>query len=116
MNNMSIDDIIFDLYLVMKFKKYNKLEISMDSSVDTKMIPILDVVTNERGKNSLMRRGMFTLFDVLDLMSDSKRLESIRSYGKQTNATTKENILTWWVNYNMTHKRHPLYGVRLERI
>ena len=114
--DMSIEDIIFDLYLVMKFKGYVRLTLSVDSSMILENVSAYELPLPERSKNAFIKKKIVNLGEISKFIKDKKKINALRGYGTSAQADTKNAILSWWINYNMTHGRHPLFGVRLERI
>lgn len=113
--NVVIEDIIFDLYLTMKFKGYNKLTINCPDKVDLSKMPLRDIPLPQRAKTKLSNR-MSTVNEVIELMLDNKRLNRVTGLGVNTIADIKNSILVWYINYNLENHRPPLKGVHLSRV
>lgn len=116
MGDMSIEDIIFDLYLVMKFKGYVRLTLSVDERLELQNVSAYELPLPERSKNAFLKKGIVSLEDIENFIRDRKKVNALRGYGTNAQADTKHAILFWWINYNMTHGRNPLFGVKLERL
>jgi len=114
--DMSIEDIIFDLYLVMKLKGYVKLTLWVDESLELQNVSAYELPLPERSKNAFIKKKVVSLDGISQFIKDKKKVDALRGYGANAQADTKNAILTWWINYNITHGRNPLFGVRLERI
>jgi len=113
--NIVIEDIIFDLYLTMKFKGYNKLTINCPDKVDLSEMPLKDIPLPQRAKTKLSNR-MSTVNEVIELMLDNKRLNRVTGLGVNTIADIKNSILVWYINYNLENDRPALKGVHLSRV
>lgn len=116
MGNMSIEDIIFDLYLVMKFKGYTRLTLSVDGGMDLQNVSTYEIPLPERSKNAFIKKNIVNLQDMSLFIKNKRQVTALRGYGASAQAGTKNAVLAWWINYNLAKGRKPLFGVKLERL
>lgn len=116
MGDMTIEDIIFDLYLTMRYKGYSKLTLYVDEGMELQNVSTYEIPLPERSKNAFLRKNIVDLEGIIDLIGNKRKVNALSGYGVKAQSDTKGAILTWWINYNMTHGRQPLWGVVLERI
>lgn len=110
MSEEDIKNIIFDLYLVMRFKGYHKLTILNNVSLE---VDVEEITFPVRAKHAFSRLNIKNLDDALWMMKDEKRVKNLRGFGIGTVADTKNAILMWHINENFHNGRKPLYGIRL---
>ena len=112
----SIEDIIFDLYMTMKYKGYTKLELFVDGNLELQNVSAYELPLSERSKNAFIKKNLVSLEEISAFICNKRKVTALRGYGANAQADTKHAILYWWINYNLSHGRKPLTGIRLARL
>ena len=111
MSEQEIKNIIFDLYMVMKFKGYKKLTIGTTyASIEA---DISEVNLPARAEHIFKQKKVKTVEDAIWIVKDDERARRIRGFGDASIADTKHAILMWHINNNVINKRNPLWGIEL---
>lgn len=111
MSEQEIKDIIFDLYLVMRFRGYKR--ISIYTSIETKNVSIGEISIPTRAQHVFKNLKIKTLADALWLLNDSDRIKNLRGMGVSTISDIRNSILLFHISNNVCNGRKPLFGVKL---
>lgn len=109
MSNEEFENIMIDIYCVMKGRGYKFIKIDHDEKdFEEEIVESLRLTT--RAMNGMRREKIFTLDQLSKFLQGNI---SVRNIGVNSIADIKANLIRWHMTRNIENGFPPLHGVKL---